>query len=95
MDRLTLREHIRMLLVAGLCRCEPLQRRAVFGGLNADAELEVWRCRFDLLFAEMNGERATIRLDTLWRQIPLDLFSLDTNAIDLQVAVVLLGMSFQ
>jgi hypothetical protein len=75
-----------VLAVAGLCWREPLQSCAVFGGLNANAELQVWRCRLDLLVANVDRERATIWLNTLLREVPLGLLSIHFDADDFQVA---------
>lgn len=67
MDCLALREHIGKLLVAGLCRREPLQSSALLRRLHTNANGELRLCRSRVLAFQVDCQRRAVRLDSVGR----------------------------
>ena len=84
MDGLALGEHVRMLLIAGLCRREPLQRGAFLHGLNPNGESEV--VFGTVLFTNFNGQWTTVRLCPRGGEIEARFSPRDVDADDVKVA---------
>lgn len=82
MDGLTLREHIRVLLVARLGWSKPLKSRAVFRCRHFNAQLEV----VAVGLGHSNGERTAVGLYSGGGQIVFEFARASFDAGDLEIA---------
>lgn len=86
MYRLTLTEHVRVLLVTGLGRREPLKCRAVLGRTDANAELDLRTCCYAVVVVQLNRQRRAIRLNAILVELPLHLVSFNLDTGDIEIA---------
>ena len=83
-DSLALGEHVRMLLVAGLRRGEPLQGGAVFGCRDSDGDHCLGLA--GLRGVESDGQRAAVGFCPGWGEVEFGLFATDCDGGDVEVA---------
>ena len=80
---LALGEHVRMLLVSGLCGCHPLESRAHAGSSNLD--LNVHGLALGDCGREGDGERVTVGFYAV-ADMELNTLAFDLNDGDIQIA---------